>query len=127
MAAGHGRIHKAGRPSARMQGNSKVENLEPKRKVAASATGKERGLHKLRLETESGEEKLVTAIVSEVELRGKQYCTTPSGLLIPEEWSDVYEWIVSRKAPKEWREAMARSAPTGYSEVKAAKESHGKW
>ena len=69
----------------------------------------------------------MTTIGSEVEFREKQYYTTPSGLLIPEEWRDVYEWIVSRKAPKEWREAMARSAPTGYSEVKAAKESHGKW
>ena len=70
---------------------------------------------------------MVTAIASEVELRGKQYFTTPSELLIPEEWRDVYEWIVSRKAPKEWRKAVARAALTDYSEVKAAKKSHGKW
>ena len=60
-------------------------------------------------------------------MRGKWYFTTPSGLLIPEEWRDVYEWVVSRKAPKKWREAMARSAATVCLEVKAAKESHGRW
>ena len=75
--------------SARMQGNLKVENLEPKRKIAARTTGKKRGPYKVRLETESGEGKLGTTIDSEVELRGKQYFTTPSGLLIPEEWKDV--------------------------------------
>ena len=87
--------------SARMQGNLKVENLEPKRKIAARTTGKKRGPYKVRLETESGEGKLVTTIMSEVELRGKRYFATPSGWLIPEEWRDVYEWIVSRKAPRE--------------------------
>ena len=81
----------------------------------------------MRLETERGEGKLGTTIDSEVELQGKRYFTTPSGLLIPEDWRDVYEWIVSRKAPREWREAMARAALTDYSEVKAAKESYGKW
>ena len=69
----------------------------------------------------------MATIMREVELRGKRYFTTPRGLLIPENWRDVYEWIISRKAPKEWREAMAHSAPTDYLEVKEAKESHGKW
>ena len=57
--------------SARMQGNVKVKNLEPKRKIAEQTSGKKRGAHKVRLETKRGEGKLGTTIDSEVELQGK--------------------------------------------------------
>ena len=56
--------------SARMQGNLKEENLEPKRKIAARTTGKKKRAYKLRLETKSGEEKLARTVHSEVELQG---------------------------------------------------------
>ena len=54
--------------SARMQGNLKVENLEPKRNIAERTRGKKRGPYKVRLETERGRGKLGTTIDSEVEL-----------------------------------------------------------
>ena len=76
------------------------------------------------METKIGEGKLARTVNSEVELQGGRYFTTLSGLLIPEEWRDVCDRIVSHKAPKEWSKAMARAAPADYSEVKAAKESH---
>ena len=68
------------------------------------------------METKIGEGKLARTVNSEVELQGGRYFTALSRLLIPEEWRDVCEWIVSHKAPKEGREAMASAAP---------KESHG--
>ena len=45
----------------------------------------------MRLEIESGKGKLVTTTMSVVDLQGERYFTTPSRLLIPEEWRDVYE------------------------------------
>ena len=53
---------------ARTQGNLKAENVEPKTKIAARATGKKRGAYKVRLETKSGKEKLLTMNNSDVEL-----------------------------------------------------------
>ena len=76
--------------NAEMQANLEADFLEPKRKKSARTMGKKRGPYKLRLEAESGEGKLATMIVSEVELQGERYFTTPSGLLIAEECRDMF-------------------------------------
>ena len=48
----------------------------------------------MRLETERGEGKPGTTIDSEIELPEKRYFTTPSGLLIPEEWRGGRQWVM---------------------------------
>ena len=40
---------------------------------------------------------------------------------------DVYEWFAGKKAPKEWVERMARSAPETRSEMEAARENFLVW
>ena len=39
------------------------------------------------------------------------YVRLTNGTLMLEKWLDIYEWFTGKKAPREWVERMARSAP----------------
>jgi hypothetical protein len=54
--------------------------------------------------------------------KGNRYLKLTSGNLLPEEWEDLHYWFGSAIAPKEWREALARTAPMSFSNVDRVKE-----
>ena len=111
---------------ARTQGNTKCEVLNSKRKVIEDRTGKERGTYRVRAAVETGG-KVVSSVVEEVEYRGERYFRIHDGMLVPLDWRDVYDWVVGKIAPREWREMMARSAPDSMNELGRMKERFSPW
>ena len=70
---------------------------------------------------------MVTSVVEVVEYEDELYVRLTNGTLIPQRWLAIYEWFAGKKAPKEWVDRMARSAPETRSEVEAARERYSKW
>ena len=66
-------------------------------------------------------------MVAIVEYEDDRYVRLTNGILIPEKWLDIYEWFAGKKAPKEWVERMARSAPQTRSDMEAAREGFSVW
>ena len=109
--------------NARSQSNLKSSVLAPKKKIMESTTGKERGHYKVKSKTETGEGKIVTSMThEEVEWAGKSYIRLSNNMLVPTDWEDICEWIVGRKVPKSWRQAMAKAKTEGLTELDKAKE-----
>ena len=109
--------------NARSQSNLKSSVLAPKKKIMESTTGKERGHYKVKSKTETREGKIVPFMThEEVEWAGKSYIRLSNNMLVPTDWEDICEWIVGRKVPKSWRQAMAKAKTEGLTELDKAKE-----
>ena len=120
-------VGRVGLINARAQGNLKSSVSEHKRKITDATTGRERGPYKQRAPTALRDGKLVSSAVDEVRYKGKVYFRLTNGMLLPEEWRDVYDWIVGKKAPETWRIAMSQSAPERMTDVDKASELFSPW
>ena len=98
----------------------KTSVYEPKMKILKKSTGSPRGKYKPR-ERYNNNTKVVTSVVDVVVYEDDRYVRLTNGTLIPEKWLDTYEWFAGKKAPKEWVDRMAKSAPETRSAVEAAK------
>jgi len=57
-----------------------------------------------------------------VEFKVGMYLKLTSGNLLPRAWEDLYKWFGSAMVPKEWREGLASTALSSFSDVDRAKE-----
>ena len=112
---------------ARTQGNTKEAIVDPKRKITNKCTGRKRGTYRVRVTNRCCGGTVVSSVVDEEVYKGKKYFKTTNGLMLPEDWRDVYDWIVGRVAPKIWRELMAKAAPENMTEIGKAKEWFAPW
>ena len=71
--------------------------------------------------------RIVSSVVRSVDHKDVTCFEVANGMLIAEDMRDVFEWFVSRKAPKAWRDAMAKTAPLDMSEVERGKEWFSPW
>ena len=79
------------------------------------------------MERRNNNTKVVTPVVDIVMYEDDRYVRLTNGMLIPEKWLVIYEWFAGQKAPKEWIERMARSAPQTRSKVEAVRERFSMW
>jgi len=57
-----------------------------------------------------------------VQFKGGMYLKFASGNLLPKAWEDLYQGFGSAIDPKEWRDALANTAPSSFSNADKAKE-----
>ena len=57
---------------------------------------------------------------------GERFVVLASGKLLPEDWKDIYDWFWGGRAPKDWYDRFAKTAPNSFSAVDGAKEMHSK-
>ena len=62
------------------------------------------------------------SVIRIVESKEKRYFELMNGNLIMEKWKDIYEWYAGGVAPKAWKEALAKTAPSTMSEINLTKE-----
>ena len=103
------------------QSNSNGDILEHKIQLKVATTGKQRGPQKAKAKV--ADNLSITKRVDEYYLlKGETYLKLSSGNLLPEACEHLYRWFGSARAPKAWREAMARTAPGSFSKVQRARE-----
>jgi len=58
-----------------------------------------------------------------IEFKGDIYLKLAGGNLLLKIWEDLYQWFGSDIAPKkEWRDSLAKTVPSTFSNVDVAKE-----
>ena len=108
--------------SARSQNNLKEEILHDKVKLQDAITGKKRG--RLKARARNVDDIALSSVDSEyIMFKGVIYLKLKSGNLLPKIWEDLYQWFGSAIAPKDWRDRLASTAPTTFSNVDVARES----
>ena len=112
--------------AARGRGDLKAGIYDPKMKILNKRTGAPRRPYKPRMRRDNNT-KVVTPVVDVVVYEGENYVKLTNGTLIPEPWLVIYEWFAGKKAPQEWVDRMARSAPETRSDIEAAWERYSKW
>ena len=108
--------------NARPQINLKGEILDDKVKLQDAITGKKRGHLKPR--ARNADDIALSSVDSEyITFKGVIYLKLKSGNLLPKIWEDLYQWFGSAIAPKDWRDRLASTAPTSFSNGDLARES----
>ena len=57
-----------------------------------------------------------------VQIKGESYHRLTNGNMLPSKWRDTYDWFAAGIVPRDWRDALARTAPRAYVESDKAKE-----
>ena len=108
--------------NARTQNNLKGEILHDRMKLQDAITGKKRGSLKAR--ARNVDDIALSSVDSEyIMFKGVNYLKLKSGNLLPKIWEDLYQWFGSAIAPKDWRDRLANTAPTAFSNEDEARES----
>ena len=112
--------------NARTQSNLKGDILEEKLVLQNAIVGKKRGPQKPRVHASDG----VTVVASAggyMEFKGESYFVLSNGNLLPREWEDIYQWFAGGLALKDWKEYLAKTAPSVFTEKDKAKEGLTQW
>ena len=83
-------------------------------------TGKKRGLQKPKRTTYNGT--VVAMDCENVMFNGESYYILTNGNMLPSKLLDLYDWFAAGMAPREWRGALARTAPLTYIDSDKARE-----
>ena len=84
-------------------------------------TGKKRGLQKPRQRT-AASGTVVAMECGNVMFNGELYYRLTNGNILPLKWRDLYDWFAAGMAPREWRDALARTAVLTYTYSDKARE-----
>ena len=112
--------------NARTQSNLKGHILEEKILLQESITGKKRGPQQPRVRSADGV-RVMSRSRDYVVFQGETYFQLSNGNLLPRMWEDIHEWFAGGIAPKEWRDALARTAPFKFTDKDRAKEGLTQW
>ena len=108
--------------NVRTQNNLKEEILHDKVKLQDAITGKKRG--RLKARARNVDDIVLSSVDSEyIMFKGVIYLKLKSENLLPKIWEDLYQWFVSAIAPKDWRDRLANTVPTTFSNGDVARES----
>ena len=109
----------------RSQVNLKGEVVGHKKEIVNKIKGNKRGPYGARSRTFDDREVLLRAGSIRV-VGGERFVVLASGKLLPEDWKDIYDWFWGGRAPKDWFDRFAKTAPNSFSAVDGAKEMHSK-
>ena len=109
----------------RSQVNLKGEVVGHKKEIVNKIKGNKRGPYGARKRTFDDREVLSGAGSIRV-VNGERFFVLASGKLLPEDWKDIYDWFWGGRAPKDWYDRFADTAPISFSAVDGAKEMHSK-
>ena len=108
--------------NARTHNNLKGEILDHRVKLQDEITDKKRGPLKTR--ARDTENIALSSVDNEyIMFKGDLYLKLASGNLLPKIWEDLYQWFGSAIAPKDWKDRLANTAPTTFSNGDVARES----
>ena len=108
------------------QGNLKPDIIEEKMQILKKKRDKEERTYTVSKHLNENP-RIVSSVVCSVDHKDLAYFEITNGMLLAEDMRDVFEWFVSRKAPKAWRDAMAKTALSDMSEVEGGKEWFSPW